>query len=126
NAVKFTKQGGVSLRVVRTPAADELNVVVTDTGIGITREFLPHVFERFRQERVGTTRPHGGLGLGLAIVQELVELHGGTVRVDSAGPGHGAVFTVSLPTKAVPRRLAEGTRPTESRTAPLADGRELP
>ena len=126
NAVKFTPRGRVSVHVTRSAVDDGLHIVVADTGIGIAPDFLPHVFERFRQERVGTTRPHGGLGLGLAIVQELAELHGGTVRVDSAGPGHGAVFTVSLPTKAVPRRLVEGTRPVESRTAPPADGRELP
>ena len=96
NAVKFTPPGGrVSLSVARTGTWAE--VVVSDTGEGIAPEFLPHVFERFRQADMGTTRQHGGLGLGLAIVRHLVEIHGGTVRAESAGRGHGSVFTVRLP-----------------------------
>jgi CheY-like chemotaxis protein len=71
--------------------------MVADTGQGINPDFLPYVFDRFRQEKTGTTRPHGGLGLGLAIVRQLVELHGGTVRAESAGEGSGSVFTVTLP-----------------------------
>jgi len=70
---------------------------VADDGIGISAEFLPYVFDRFRQESTGTTRRYGGLGLGLAIVRHLVELHGGTVRAQSDGEGCGATFTVRLP-----------------------------
>jgi signal transduction histidine kinase len=70
---------------------------VRDTGIGIAPEFFPHIFERFRQADATTTREQTGLGLGLAIVRELVELHGGTVTAESAGSGHGAAFTVRLP-----------------------------
>jgi CheY-like chemotaxis protein/anti-sigma regulatory factor (Ser/Thr protein kinase) len=124
NAVKFTKGGRVSVRVARD-ADEDLQIVVADTGIGIAPAFLPHVFERFRQERVGTTRPHGGLGLGLAIVQELVGLHGGMVRVESDGEGRGATFTVTLPTKTIPRGLLDGT-PLELRSASSADRREMP
>jgi CheY-like chemotaxis protein len=74
-----------------------VEVTISDTGEGITPEFLPHVFDRFRQADATTTRKHGGLGLGLAIVKQLVELHGGQVRVKSAGKGQGTTFSVSLP-----------------------------
>ncbi|MEJ7709539.1 MAG: ATP-binding protein [Pyrinomonadaceae bacterium] len=74
-----------------------VEVTVSDTGLGIAQEFLPHVFDRFRQADATTTRAQGGLGLGLSIVRQLVELHGGTVRVDSEGKGLGSTFTVSLP-----------------------------
>jgi len=100
NAIKFTPRGGgviVSLHRVES----HLEVTVSDTGLGIAPEFLPHVFDRFRQADATTTRAFGGLGLGLAIVRQLVELHGGTVRVESEGDGHGATFTVSLPLAAV-------------------------
>ena len=96
NAVKFTpKRGRVQVRVECANA--HVDVVVSDTGAGISEEFLPHVFERFRQEDAGTTRSHGGLGLGLAIVRHLAELHGGTVTAESRGAGAGATFTVRLP-----------------------------
>ena len=96
NAAKFTPEGGrVVVRLERVDRA--LRVQVTDTGKGIAPEFLPHVFERFRQADASTTRQHGGLGLGLAISQQLVELHGGTIRADSPGEGLGATFTVELP-----------------------------
>ena len=99
NAVRFTPPGGrieVSLREVD----DQAEVRVTDTGIGIHPDFVPHVFERFRQGDSSTTRTHGGLGLGLAIVRHLVELHGGTVGAESAGEGRGATFVVRLPIRA--------------------------
>src|SRR5262249_2371428 len=96
NSIKFTPAGGrVSVRLASR--GTEVQVTVRDTGIGIPREFLPHVFERFRQAAGGTTREHGGLGLGLAIVRHLVELHGGTVSADSPGRGEGATFVVTLP-----------------------------
>jgi CheY-like chemotaxis protein len=98
NAIKFTPRAGrvsVSLSAAADGSAVELTVV--DTGIGIKPEFASHVFERFRQGDASTTRSHGGLGLGLAIVRHLVELHGGTVAAHSEGPGRGATFTVTLP-----------------------------
>ena len=96
NAIKFTPRGGrVELRLRR--ANTHAEVVVEDTGPGIPRTFLPHVFERFRQADGSSTRAHGGLGLGLAIVRHLVEAHGGTVRADNAAEGTGSVFTVRLP-----------------------------
>jgi len=96
NAVKFTPNGGrVQVRLGRVNSRVE--VAVSDTGAGIAPEFLPHVFDRFRQADMGTTRRHGGLGLGLAIVRHLVELHGGKVLAESAGEGLGTTFKVSLP-----------------------------
>ena len=96
NAIKFTpKHGRVTLRA--RADADATRIEVEDTGQGITGDFLPHIFETFRQEDAGTTRRHEGLGLGLAIVQRLVELHGGSVSADSAGTDRGATFTVTLP-----------------------------
>jgi PAS domain S-box-containing protein len=96
NAVKFTKRGGV-VHVGFQRHESNVEIVVSDTGEGIRPEFLPHVFERFRQADGSTTRVHGGLGLGLAIVRHLVEIHGGSVRAESAGEGKGATFTVGLP-----------------------------
>ena len=95
NAIKFTPEGGkVAVLLINTGIHAEIQV--KDTGIGISSEFLPYVFDRFRQEDSTTTRSYGGLGLGLAIVRHLVELHGGTVQVDSEGEGKGATFTVKL------------------------------
>jgi PAS domain S-box-containing protein len=96
NAVKFTPKGG-TVEIKLACASANVEISVSDTGQGISQEFLPYVFDRFRQADSTTTRKHGGLGLGLAIVRHLVELHGGTVRAESAGTGHGATFTVSLP-----------------------------
>ena len=96
NAVKFTPRGG-SVEVRLSRQGDDLRLEVADTGEGISPEFLPHVFERFRQADSSANRMHGGLGLGLAIVRHLVELHGGTVSAESPGRGHGARFTVTLP-----------------------------
>ena len=100
NAVKFTPKGG-RIQVVLQRIHSHLEVSVIDSGEGIAPEFLPHVFDRFRQQDASTTRRHGGLGLGLAIVKQLVELHGGSVHVDSAGPGQGTSFRVMLPLTAV-------------------------
>jgi PAS domain S-box-containing protein len=96
NAVKFTPKGG-RVGITLTQVDSYASIVVTDTGEGIAPDFLPHVFERFRQADGSTSRVHGGLGLGLAIVKQLVELHGGTVSADSAGVNQGATFTVRLP-----------------------------
>jgi len=96
NAVKFTPAGGhVRVRTFQTEG--HANLQVTDTGQGISAEFLPHVFERFRQADSSTTRLHGGLGLGLAIVRHLIEIHGGSVRAQSDGEGKGATFIITLP-----------------------------
>ena len=96
NAVKFTPAGGkvtVQLRQVNS----EVEITVADTGQGITAEFLPFVFDRFRQADSTSTRHHGGLGLGLAIARHLIEIHGGAIEAKSPGPGKGATFTVRLP-----------------------------
>ncbi len=101
NAVKFTDPGGsVRVTVARNGGVVEMRVV--DTGIGISAESLPHVFDRFWQEPGTSTRAHGSLGLGLAIARQLVELHGGTIRAESEGPGRGATFVVELPLPALP------------------------
>jgi len=96
NAVKFTPAGGrVTVRL--QPTNLDVQIVVEDTGQGIPADVLPHVFERFRQAESGATRSSGGLGLGLAIVRQLVELHGGSVEALSDGPGRGATFVIRLP-----------------------------
>jgi len=96
NAIKFTPSGGrVEVRLAH--GGDHVEISVKDTGAGIPPELLPHVFERFRQGDSSTTRAHGGLGLGLAIVRHLVEAHGGTVTAESDGLGLGSSFCVSLP-----------------------------
>jgi signal transduction histidine kinase len=106
NAVKFTPAGGsVTVALSRSGGTDRL--VVSDTGIGIDAEFLPNVFDTFRQADASSTRSHGGLGLGLSIVKRLVEMHGGEVHAESPGPGKGATFTVTLPVVAPIRRRAE-------------------
>jgi PAS domain S-box-containing protein len=119
NAVKFTPAGG-TVRVRLESTSTHVSAIVEDTGQGITADFLPFVFERFRQADGSTTRRHGGLGIGLSLVRQLVELHGGSVRAESAGLGEGARFTVMLPAarsvlarEAAPAPLAarEGSRP---------------
>ena len=100
NSVKFTRKGG-RVQVVLEKVGSHAVIRVCDSGEGISPEFLPLVFDRFRQADASTTRRHGGLGLGLAIVRHLTELHGGTVSAHSPGKGNGAVFTVRLPVRAV-------------------------
>jgi CheY-like chemotaxis protein/anti-sigma regulatory factor (Ser/Thr protein kinase) len=103
NAIKFTPTAGrIRLRVIR--AGSYARFVVMDSGAGIPPEFLPSVFEPFRQADATHTRLHGGLGLGLAIVKQLVEAHSGTITVDSEGEGRGAIFTVDLPSVPLARR----------------------
>jgi CheY-like chemotaxis protein/nitrogen-specific signal transduction histidine kinase len=107
NAVKFTPQGG-RIQVILERVNSHVEIVVQDSGIGIQPEFLPYVFDRFRQADASTTRRFGGLGLGLSIVRNLVELHGGTVSVKSGGENAGTTFSVALPLSIVdpePRRL---------------------
>jgi signal transduction histidine kinase/response regulator RpfG family c-di-GMP phosphodiesterase len=118
NAVKFTPEEG---RVeVRVEIADQrLRIRVTDTGQGINSNFLPYVFDRFRQADSTSTRAHGGLGIGLTIVRHIIEQHGGTVRADSAGEGHGSTFTVELPTISLHVESAETPALT---TTQLAEG----
>jgi PAS domain S-box-containing protein len=123
NAIKFTPRGGkVQLRLARVNS--HVEVVVSDTGRGIPPEFLPYVFERFRQADAGFSREHGGLGLGLAIAKQLAELHGGTITAWSNGLGTGATFTVRLPLMIVHQQPADGRRgehPQSDRTAPQLD-----
>ena len=106
NAVKFTPPGG-TIRVSARRVSSTIEIGVSDTGIGIPKEFVPHIFERFRQADSSPTREHGGLGLGLAIVRHIVELHGGTVSAESEGPGRGAVFTIRMPVGPVAARAAD-------------------
>jgi PAS domain S-box-containing protein len=114
NAIKFTPRGGrVQVRLERVNS--HVEVSVSDTGAGIPADFLPHVFDRFRQADQKTTRHHGGLGLGLAIVRHLVELHGGTVKAESEGEGRGATFTVLLPVAPV-----YSVEPSEGRVHPAS------
>lgn len=112
NAVKFTNKGG-TVKVRSGRSESKAQIVVSDNGRGISAEFLPYVFDRFRQADGTTTRQKAGLGLGLAITRHLVELHGGEVTVDSAGEGKGATFTVMLPLRAV----REHTSPISSQRA---------
>ncbi|HEX5965953.1 MAG TPA: CHASE domain-containing protein [Pyrinomonadaceae bacterium] len=113
NAVKFTNNGGrVTVRL--SQVGSTLEIKVSDTGQGISREFMPYVFDRFRQADSTTTRHHGGLGLGLAIARHLMEIHGGTITAQSEGEGRGATFTIKLPIIEAP------VKPV----APFADSRE--
>ncbi len=99
NAIKFTPRGG-RIEIRLRESLPNAVIQVIDTGIGIRTDFLPHVFDRFRQAESSPTRAHGGLGLGLSIVRHLIELHGGAVEVESAGEGQGSTFTVKLPLRA--------------------------
>jgi signal transduction histidine kinase len=121
NAVKFTPEGGrVQVRLERI--GPEVHIVVRDTGSGIRKEFLPYVFDRFRQDDTTEARRHGGLGLGLAIVRHLVALHNGSIRAESPGEAQGATFTVSLPALAGAEVSAvERVPPTVGSSAVLDD-----
>jgi CheY-like chemotaxis protein/two-component sensor histidine kinase len=123
NAIKFTPRGGkVQLRLARVDS--HVEITVSDTGRGITPEFLPYVFERFRQGDATLSREHGGLGLGLAIAKQLAELHGGTVSASSEGPDRGATFILTLPLMAAhPPAPEPGPRlqPLSDRDAPALD-----
>jgi PAS domain S-box-containing protein len=110
NAIKFTPNGG-KITVTLERVNSHLEVSVIDTGEGITPEFLPNVFDRFRQQDASTARRHDGLGLGLSIVKQLVELHGGSVRAKSPGPGRGSTFIVTLPIMAVHGERLERNSP---------------
>ena len=123
NAIKFTPEGG-SVEVRLDLADRDYEVKVKDTGAGIPPEFLPHVFERFRQWDASTSRSQGGLGLGLAIVQQLVDLHGGTVTASSDGPGKGATFTLRLPiwSRSVRSRALSAAVPMRSASRHTLDG----
>jgi two-component system CheB/CheR fusion protein len=122
NAVKFTPRGGRA-QVRARRAGDEIRIEVADNGQGISPEFLPHLFERFRQADAGATRAQGGLGLGLTITRQLVELHGGTITAASPGLGKGATFTISIP---LPRlgesRLADVDLDAAVEPAELGEG----
>jgi CheY-like chemotaxis protein len=111
NAVKFTpRDGRIQVRLIS--ATSQVELVISDTGIGIPAAFLPHIFERFRQAEGGTTRRHGGLGLGLAIARHLVEMHGGTIDAASPGENQGATFSIRLPVAGMHHEAqAEDDRP---------------
>jgi CheY-like chemotaxis protein len=115
NAIKFTPRGGtVTLQISESEST--VRLVVSDTGEGIDRTFLPYVFEPFRQADSSPTRPHGGIGLGLAIVRSLAEMHGGRITVASEGKGRGATFTLELPAMSAERALQD-TRATSRNAA---------
>ena len=121
NAIKFTPRGG-RVQVLLERINSHVEVSVIDSGEGIDPQFVPHLFERFRQADASTTRRHGGLGLGLAIARSLVELHGGTVRAHSLGAGRGSTFVVALPLTVMhsaPEDEVERQHPRLAATAPL-------
>jgi CheY-like chemotaxis protein/anti-sigma regulatory factor (Ser/Thr protein kinase) len=124
NAVKFTPTGG-RIQVVLERVNSHVEIVVEDSGAGIRAEFLPYVFDRFRQADPTTTRRYGGLGLGLSIVKSLVELHGGTVRVKSPGENQGSTFIVVLPVSTVQTEDTSRARHPTVASDPL-DAIELP
>jgi CheY-like chemotaxis protein len=108
NAIKFTPKSG-RIHVLAERVDSHVELSVSDTGEGIAPEFLPHLFERFKQADASTTRKHGGLGLGLSIVRNLVEMHGGSIRAKSPGLGQGATFIIRLPLRVVKSGEPEGS-----------------
>jgi len=126
NAIKFTPQGGsVQARLERVDP--HIRITVSDTGKGISPDFMPYIFDRFHQSDTSSVRRHGGLGLGLALAKYLVELHGGTIEAESAGEGQGATFKVTLPVRAVatPIGEAEGASAAVKSSGELAGVRAL-
>jgi CheY-like chemotaxis protein/two-component sensor histidine kinase len=124
NSLKFTPQGG-RIAVQLTVEDDDAVVRITDSGEGIAPEFLPHVFDRFRQERSDVTRAHSGLGIGLSLVRHLTELHGGSVDASSPGKGLGATFTLRLPlltAATVARGTADAALPLPGHGVPVLRG----
>jgi len=115
NAIKFTPAGG-TIRIGVRESGELFEITISDTGKGIAPSFLPHVFDRFRQEDDTATRRHSGLGLGLALVRHIVAAHGGLVRARSEGEGHGAAFTISLPKPELGPRGSDSGRPTPNPT----------
>ena len=121
NSLKFTPAGG-HINVSARTIGRNLEVRVADDGIGIAPEFLPHVFDRFRQGDGTSTRNHSGLGLGLSIAKQLVEAHSGTIRVESAGSGQGTAFVVTLPDNGHADAVARDVTAEAERSAPRLDG----
>jgi CheY-like chemotaxis protein/nitrogen-specific signal transduction histidine kinase len=126
NALKFTEAGG-SIAVRAGMNGKFVRIVVSDTGHGIAPDFLPHVFERFRQADASSSRRHGGLGVGLSLVHDLIELHGGSVRAHSEGEGKGATFTIDLPVASSQEMVdgVDGEGRSDTMMASLADVRVL-
>lgn len=131
NAVKFTPKGG-RIQIILERVNSHVEIVVEDSGVGILPDFLPYVFDRFRQADASITRRHGGLGLGLSIVKNLVELHGGSVRVKSPGENLGSTFVVCLPVSHVrsedPARKtkpAGASDPLDAIDLPMLNGIEV-
>ncbi|HEX8096631.1 MAG TPA: ATP-binding protein, partial [Pyrinomonadaceae bacterium] len=123
NAVKFTPAGGrIQVRLAQDGAHSQ--IIVSDTGAGISPDFHPFLFDRFRQADSSSTRQHGGLGLGLAIVRHLVELHGGTVSAENRKDGEGAVFTVSIPTRSAGKDEAQEEERAEASATPDGNAHE--
>jgi PAS domain S-box-containing protein len=123
NAVKFTNRNG-KVQVRLQQVNSHVEVSVADTGVGIAPEFLPHVFERFRQADAGIAREHGGLGLGLSIARQLAEMHGGTIVAASDGVGHGSTFTLKLPLMVVHRGAHDDAERVHPRTSTA--GQQIP
>jgi len=125
NAIKFTPKGG-QVQVLLQRVNSHIELSVSDTGIGIPPSFLPHVFDRFSQRESSANRSYGGLGLGLAISKQLVELHGGSIRVSSRGEGKGATFFVDLPLSIVQLKDEDSRQRVHPTAAPAVDDLPLP